>query len=449
MSDGDLIAIVNPDDAVTIEERRLGWVVPSRTAALPLETSLNRALTWGIGLLLGVLTLTTEYVGTPTDLFARVAPVDFICIALLGVLFFRHKMKPPPVAAIAFVGAIFLSMVPGLLFTPGEERNVWTSAAALLMAFGFYMAGLNIGSSRELVRGLVAGLCVGVAFQSVIVVHDLLLPNQWFPDPMEGRVRGTFKANGQLGAYGFCAAGLLITFGSSLRTRLFRAVSAWLGIIAACFVFVASRRTGMISVFIWGLLFLVLGWRFSGRNSYRAFLACYVAVLISIVALWPVIEESFVGRRFLSAVSSMGQDEGFIQNQFKACVQSAGQWFPFGFGVGRGDHIDRSDGHEIHNQHLALTVELGVLGIAGWLGMILAPLFRRSWLRRSREHHFLGVLMTAFLLISVLFMFHNTLARDRTYLLYLGIATTIVLQESRRHLPSSYFEGPAEPKGAV
>ena len=92
-----------------------GALIPLRAAAAPLETTTNRALAWGIGLLLGVLTVSTGYVGTPTDFISRVAPVDFLCLALLAVFFVRHRMKPPPPQALLYAAAILISMIPGLL----------------------------------------------------------------------------------------------------------------------------------------------------------------------------------------------------------------------------------------------------------------------------------------------------------------------------------------------
>ena len=420
-----------------------GFAVSFRAMAIPLETTINRALAWGIGLLLGVLTVRTEYFGTPTDFVSRVAPADILCLALLAVLFLRHRMKPPPPQALLYVAAIVISMIPGLLVTSGEQSYVWVGASALLMAFCYYVVGLTFGASRVLLRCLLGGLCIGVLGQAIVVAHDLMAPNQWFPDPMDGRVRGTFKAAGQLAAYGFCAAGLLITFGTTLGTPAFRKVCVALAFLAASFVYPASRRMGILSMFVWAALFPILAWRFAGRRFYKVFVGGLVAAMIVLAALWPQVEASFVGQRFMSAVSSMGRDEGFIQNQFHAFLATAGQWFPFGFGVGRGSHINPGDGHEVHNGILAVLVELGVLGLAGFMSTILYPLLKRAWQRRSREHEFLGVMLTSFLLISLFFMFHTTLFRDRAFLLYLGIATTVVAQESRLDLPSNYFPAAA------
>jgi hypothetical protein len=416
-------------------------VFPLHARALPLETTFNKFLTFGIGLLLGVLTVKTEYIGAPMDLSSRIAPVDLLCIVLLVVLFCVHGMKMPLLRSLVYVAAIIISMVPGLLVTPGERSFVWTGAAALLMAFGYYLVGLNIGTSPALLRCMLSGLCLGVFGEGIIVLHDSVVAHgsQWFPDPMEGRVRGTFKTNGQLGAYSFCAAGMLFTFGATLGTKNFKKVCVVLGFVAAIFVFTASRRMGMFSMFAWAAMFSILAWRFSERRSYRLFVGAFTVVLVVIAGMWPQVEETFVGRRFVSAVVGMGKDDGFIQDQFRAVIESAPRWFPFGLGVGRGAQINPSTTYEVHNGVLAVLVELGVLGLIGFLAIVLFPLLSRAWHHRSREHQFLGVMITAFLVISVLMMFHNTLARDRAYLLYLGIATAIVMRESRFDLPSLYF----------
>jgi hypothetical protein len=152
---------------------------------------------WGIGLLFGILTLRTEYIGAPKDLFSRIAPVDFLCFALLGVLLFRHRMKAPPWPSLVYVAAIAISLVPGLLVTPGDPSHVWVSAAGLLMAFGYYLVGLSVGVPADPVparRLVYRRPGAGGHRRSRCLAH-----RQWFPDPMEGRVRGTFKTNGQLG----------------------------------------------------------------------------------------------------------------------------------------------------------------------------------------------------------------------------------------------------------
>jgi hypothetical protein len=401
------------------------------TAPAPLETRTNRVLALGIGLLLAVIALRTQYIGTPTDFSTRVAPVDLLCVAMLAILFLRHRMSSVPVPALLYVGAVALALVPGLMITPGPERDVWLQFSAVLMAFGFYLIGLNLGASPTLLRWLLAGVCIAVLAESVVIFHDTFSSHMWFPDPMEHRVRGTFKTNGQLGAFGFCAAGLLITFGGTLGSPGFRRLCAVSAILSASFVFPASRRMGMLSVFAWGALFAILGWRFAGRWFYQFFVGGLLAVLVLLAAFWPQVEASFAGRRFRDAVVVAGSHQDFIQNQFRDSLLVVDRWFPFGFGLGRGAWIDPRDGFEIHNCFLAVLVEMGVLGLLGYAGMVVHPFLRRRWQQRSRDHELMGVLLTTTLLISVMFMLHNTLYRDRTFLLFLGVATAVVLRESR------------------
>lgn len=414
--------------------------------AAPLETATNRALAFGVGFFLSVLTLEAQYVGTPTDLVSRVAPVDVLCVLFLGTLFVRHRMRPLPGAAILYASAVVLALIPAVFITPGFNPKVWAQFAGILMAFGFYVIGLNVGDSPGLLRWVLAGLAVAVMAEAVVVYHDSLASSLWFPDPMKDRVRGTFKTNGQLGAYGYCAAGFLVTFGATVASPRLRKVFVAAALVAASFVFLATRRMGMLSVFAWGAIFPVLGCRFAGRRFYYLYLAGVAVVIILMAACWPQIESSFAGKRFRDAVEKIGSREGFIQDQMSNTMRTAGEWFPFGFGVGRGSRIDPTDTFEVHNGLLAVLVELGVLGFAGFAGMIAWPLIRRRWQRRSGDHALLGALLTTTLVISVMFMFHNTLYRDRTFLLFLGVATAVVRRESREEKPSDLLateRGPA------
>ena len=402
----------------------------SPSVPIGLDTATNRALSFGAGFLLAVLTLRAQYIGTPSDLFSRVAPIDMLCMLFLATLVMRHRMRPLPGAALLYGFAAVLALVPALVITPGSTHNVLPQFAGIVMAFGFFVIGLNVGDSPSLVRWLLAGLCLAVLAEAVVVYHDSLASSMWFPDPMEGRVRGTFKTNGQLGAFGFCAAGFLVTFGATVSTPRFRGVCVAAALLAASFAFLASRRMGMLCVFAWGALFAVLGIRFANRRFYQFFLAGLVCVVVAIAASWSRIENSFAGRRFRDAVDNVGKRDGFIREQMSDCWRTADQWFPFGFGVGRGSRIDPYDIFEVHNGLLAVLVELGVLGFAGFAGMIAWPLLQRRWQRRSEDHERLGVLLTSFLLICILFMFHNTLYRDRTFLLFLGVATAVIRRES-------------------
>lgn len=407
-----------------------------------LNTALNRGLALGIGMLLAITTLTRDYVGTPIGFSSRVVPVDLVCALLLAILFVRHRTARLPNSSILYVAALCFSLIPALLITPGPNHPVMTGFAAVLMAFAFYVAGLNIGGSPALLRWLLAGLCVGVLAEAVVVAHDLVSPGQWFPDPMEGRVRGTFKANGQLGAYGFCAGGILVTFGLAMESKKFRWTCVAAGLIAMSFVFPASRRAGMACVALWAGLLVLFGWKFSGRRFYQAIVASVIAAFAAVVVMWQDIATSFVGRRFLGAWTGMETGEGFIFNQMRDAWNTLSGWFPFGFGVAKGYRINPRDLHEVHNGFLAVAVEYGVLGFVGFAGMIARPLLGFHARRAAAGSALMRLVAITFMLSICVFMFHNMLYRDRTFLVFLGVATAWIASkaaEERRRDPRAAF----------
>jgi len=72
--------------------------------------------------------------------------------------------------------------------------------------------------------------------------------------------------------------------------------------------------------------------------------------------------------------------------------------------------------------------------------MTLRPLFRATPVPRGDGALALrGTIIASFLLVSFVFMFHNTLYRDRTFMLFLGMATAI----ARTPAGSAPFRGRA------
>ena len=413
-----------------------GATLASRTwsAAGPFpvrDRSLSQALAFALGFLLPILTLKTGYYGTPTDLASRVALVDLLCVIAMGMLLLRGRPAPVPIPGVLYLFALVVSLFPSLVIFPGREAYAWTAFAALFMAFLFYVLGLSIGESPAVTSALLKGVCVVTALEAVVVFHDYFFASQWFPDPMAGRARGTFKANGQLGAYGFCAAGLLLAMGRTVPSRRLRFWTLVCGLLAASFVFTASRRTGMICVFVWAAVFAAMGVRFARRRGYRVFVALLLATVAVLGVSWGVLSQSFAGKRLTEGVSSLRQSDGFIQNQHRAILRSSAQWFPFGFGPGRGNLIDPSDPehHEVHNGLLAVLVELGVLGLLGFTSLLLRPLFRRRPVPQGDGALALrATIIASFILVSFGFMLHNTLYRDRTFMLFVGMSTAIARQ---------------------
>jgi hypothetical protein len=386
-----------------------------------------------LGFTLPLLTLRTGYYGTPTDLSSRIVPADLVCIAAFAFLALRGAPARIPAPGVLYLAALAVSLVPALLIWPGPEDFVWTTLAGISMGFSFYVLGLSIGGSREVTTALLWGVALVTIGEFFIVVHDYFSPSQWFPDPMEGRARGTFKANGQLGAFGFCAAGLLLVLGGVPRSARLRALCVASGLMAATFVFTASRRTGMICVFLWALAFAVLAARFIRRRFYQVFLGTFLLLLVGMGFAWGALSQTFAGQRLSEGLSTLQKADGFIRAQHEHILRTADQWFPLGFGPGRGNRIDPADPerHEIHNGLLAVLVELGLPAFLGFVGIVIQPLFHRRTRPRTEDAEVRLVLLRSFLVISFIFMFHNTLYRDRTFLLFLGLATAHVRTEPR------------------
>lgn len=411
-------------DGAALGPRRLAAVGPFPAR----DRSMSQVFAFSLGFLLPILTLKTGYYGTPTDLASRVALVDFVCLAAMAALCLRGSPASVPIPGGLYFFALVISLFPSLVIFPGREIYAWTAFAALFMAFLFYVLGLSIGESPGVTSALLKGVCAVTVLEGVIVFHDYFFSSQWFPDPMAGRARGTFKANGQLGAYGFCAAGLLLTMGRTVPSRRLRLWTLICGLLAASFVFTASRRTGMICVFVWAAVFAAMGVRFARRRWYRVFVALLLTAIAVLGVSWGVLANSFAGKRLTEGVTSLRRSDGFIQNQHRAIIRSADDWFPFGFGPGRGNLIDPTDPerHEVHNGLLAVLVEMGVLGLVGFVAMVVRPLFRKRPAPRGDGAMALrATLISSFLLVSLVFMFHNTLYRDRTYMLFLGMATAV------------------------
>jgi len=412
--------------------------VPRRRDPFPRkDLRLHRVLAFALGFTLPLLTLKTGYYGTPTDLSARVALSDVVCLLSFGLLCARGSPPAVPLPGGLYFFALIVSLFPALVLWPGPEDFVWTTLAGILMGFAFYLLGLSIGESRAVTTALLAGLAWVTVGEFVIVLHDYFSPAQWFPDPMEGRARGTFKANGQLGAFGFCAAGLLLSMSRIPSARRLRTLCLVAGLLAGTFVFTASRRTGMICVVLWALAFAVMGVRFAHRRFYKTFLAVFVLLVLTAGVAWGTLTHTFAAQRLSEGLSTLGTSDGFIRVQHANILRTAGDWFPLGFGPGRGNRIDPSDPerHEIHNGLLAVLVELGVLGFLGFVGIVLYPLRRGDSGLKTEDREVRALILRSFILVSFIFMFHNTLYRDRTFLLFVGMATGLVRSERVRARP--------------
>src|SRR5262249_31782836 len=149
---------------------------PGPTVAAPAdpsESAVSRGLSFLIGFFLPVLTLRTEYIGTPKDITDRILLVDiFLLVMLVGRAFSSHRLERLPAFSFVYLAAIGVSTCRVFADLMGLDLDVMTAAAAMVVAFSYYALGLQIGGSPSLLRWLLLGLALSALGETVIVYHD-------------------------------------------------------------------------------------------------------------------------------------------------------------------------------------------------------------------------------------------------------------------------------------
>jgi hypothetical protein len=387
-----------------------------------ISINLAQILVFCIGGLLPLISLRRGLGGAYVPLDQRIALVDLL------VAFFLATMLVPKGLRIHAVGgvyglAVLLSLSIGLLReSPDQFSRVITGFLAIEMAFLYWVLGHNLGRYPALLRFLFLGIVLGVAWEAIVVFHDYFSVSQWFVDEMPGRVRGTFRASGQLGAFGFSTAGLLFAIGWSLfKQRRVRSLIVLIGIVGIFFVWAASRRSALFALALWAVIACALEFRRLKDSRYFAFLGAVVVALIVIVVFASQHSNAFAVRRITEAVSSIETGNSFIRLQWNSIVAHFSEWFPQGLGWGRGYIVDYSQYHEIHNGHLALFVEGGLLGVLAFYAVVALSIFR-PW-SGTPDSKLVHSLVLSCILAAMVMMVHNTLHRDRGFMLLLGISS--------------------------
>jgi hypothetical protein len=350
------------------------------------------------------------------SLFNRVEAVDFFCLVLLLALFCSGRLRLTWALGIYSLALLISLAIAKTTDTQGEA---FTAFIALMMAMLYYVVGRSIAEQKVLVKALLAGLLVSTLIESVIVWHDYFLP-KWFPSKHSERVRGTFRSIAQLGTYGFITAGILLSFGwVYFRSTWARALVLFAGISSASFVLAATRRAGMFALMIWLGLFLLFGLKNISRRSYWVVVCCSVLAAIGLILASTEVKQSHVFERFNQAYEQLADGESFTHEQFYKAMDKLGMWFPFGVGAGQSPQVMVR--YEAHNGHLAVIVELGLLGFIGYYGLWI-PLVRRKWADTFGSHTaMIKLVSVTFVVAALVFMIHTRLHRDRSFMLFLGM----------------------------
>lgn len=381
-----------------------------------------------IAILLPLITLDTNTKSGGIDLISRLQPVDIMTV-LWVVIFLPQKTLRIHPAGMLYAFALVVSLSIGVFFSDSSELSpVFVAFLALAMAFVYWLLGYNAGQSRSLTTILLYGLFISICWEAIIALHDYFASSPWFADNYPGRVRGTFHKNGQLGAFGFSSAGLLLTMGWALSSRRWWRRLTVLGAgLSVFFIWAAARRSGLIAIAVWGLLIAIVLIARSFKSKGLLLLILLGAFALPIAALSINLGNSVTGREMASGLEDLQQDNAFFEIQFREYMVFADKWFPFGLGTGRAQMLDAGYGEtasEIHNGHLALLVEIGVLGLLAFYWMAMLPIFQQWDAGGHPQARVVRALVISFIIAAAIFAVHNRLHRDRVFMLFLGLATT-------------------------
>lgn len=385
------------------------------------EGTIYRFLSFLVGALLPFISWRTGIGYGAVGFQDRIAAVDVIALLFIFLLVLRGIKLTLP--ALLYGACLLISLfIANMLSTTNSEwSDVIVSAIALIVAYGYWVVGFNIGASKTLIKYLLAGLSFSLLIEFAIVLHDFLAPVPLFVDTMLERVRGTFRANGQLGAYGYAITGIALIVGLNWSKKLrVRFIALLMGSAAVFITIASSRRSAIISLFVWLIVYISISiFHFKFRH-YVIIVLISIMVFAALSASFEEVTSSFTFQRLIQSIESLETGDNFTLSQFEAVIYYSAEWFPLGVGIGR--WWNNYDIYELHNGHLALLVELGLMGFIFYYVMLLYPVALNRYIPTL-----IRFAIVSFIIASLVMMIHNRLHRDRTFMLTLGLLTNYTL----------------------
>lgn len=276
---------------------------------------------------------------------------------------------------------------------------------------------------------LMCAVAVGGCLESLIVGHDLLARfwggAMWFRDPMDLRLRGTFRASGQLAQYGFVVGSVLFAAAAwpgwlKARTRLWWSLTAAFLMLYPVFT---TRRSGIGAAGVLVLAWAALSWVFGSKGVRKALPALVPGGLILVAYMAQAEYREFLVDRVASATERVAPGEGFMVQQIHDAGQSLARNPMFGVGWGLSSSESRTR-NEMHSTYLAALVDGGLVGAFAFL-VFLLELFYRSWVfvQWSRRGPYLELSLRLFAALAgqAVFWVHNRGLRDRGFFLFLAV----------------------------
>jgi O-antigen ligase len=329
----------------------------------------------------------------------------------------------------------------------------------VIIIYVFVLAGVagKVVRDARTVKRLLTAMAIGAAVEAVVIAHDSLgvmgLGSVWFTDYAMHRMRGTFRASGQLGQYGMAALFLCYAFAAwpGLK-RPWRVVVYGIAATSGLGAYFAARRSAVFCILLWGALLAVRSLLTkSGRKSIIP--VVLLAMLVGVV-LWQSLRQGefaeFSGGQFAvlrpDALGNLYAEGHWFRQQVSDGLRIIRDNPLLGCGIGHAVFLT-SDLKEIHNGYLSLLVETGVIG-AILFALPIILVFRAAWSvwrlsngtpwRDFAER--LGLALVGWIPFSI----HNRLWRDRAFWLAVIIVLSmeVVLRRYRQQWLPDHFEQP-------
>ena len=399
--------------------------------------------------------LTSQWVRiTISDVSGAIAVL--CCLFLAG----RRRARSVLLPAIPFLIWVVLGALVPMLSSKMANRN-WVMAIfnplIILYVFALAEAGSNVIDDSKTVKRLMIAFAVGAAFEGVIIVHDMLgmfgIGSVWFMDRAAYRLRGTFRANGQLGQYGMAMLFMCYALAAWPGiTRRGRAIVFSLAIVGGLGTYYAARRSAVFCILLWAAMLAVRSVVTKGGRKTILSLVL-LASIAAVVIVQSVRDAGFAdwtrGEYEVIAPSSLGglYSRGtWFREQLDDAVRILGEHPVLGCGIGNASY-HTSTGAEIHNGVLALVVESGLLGVL----LLMLPLFfvggavlRTYRLGKGTPWRDFVERLTISFIAWIIFSIHNRVWRDRTFWVALMIVVgmeVVLRQYHDRMSVAEYVEG--------
>lgn len=386
--------------------------------------------------LIPFVSFSAEKGGGPKGLLSRFTAADvFGFLTILFSLPAGRWLRPNSFFPAMTAGALLLvaaaSSFLAILFSSSGEPLSGLLMPWLIFAFLVILSARGsalLRSERDIVV-LMSCVAIGGCLESFIVGHDLLSRlwggAMWFRDPMDLRMRGTFRASGQLAQYGFVVGAVLFSLSAwpgkvRARTRLWWSVTAVFLMLYPVFT---TRRSGIVALVVLLVVWIALSQVYGSPDARKALPVLVPAGIFLCVYLAQAQYRDFLFGRVTSAQANVASGESFLFQQLWDAAESISHNPVLGLGWGQSEGASRT-GNEMHNAYLAVMVDSGLVGVLAF-GAFIGSLLFWSWklVRMTRHTPYFETALRFFaaLTAQLVFWIHNRGLRDRGFFLFLAV----------------------------